>query len=481
MKITGLFLIGFFTGIIFSNAQSVHNAAGTWGGVLVASNPLKIIFHVKQDTSGNLSATADSPDQHAFGMSVQKVILDTDSITFIMGDIHAAYTAKVDWNTMQMDGNWMQGNYTFPLVLKKLPTDTSQPVLYRPQEPHPPYPYISKDVVFSTPDSSMTYSGTLTYPSGEGKFPTVILISGSGQQNRNETIMGHKPFLVLADYLTRRGIAVLRVDDRGIGQTTDPNATFTDNTTADFSQDVINEIRYLKTIPQVDSKEIGLIGHSEGGMIATMVDSKENKEIAFIVLLASPGERIIDLMTTQMTSPLLRLHYSEPVITAYRNLMYHTMEIVNNTPLNDSANFAIADYFDQWQKEQPDSILEKLHADGATGMDFAKEEQPLLSPWFRYFLKFDPAEFLQKVTCPVLALNGGKDVQVDASENLPAIKDALEKGGNKNFKIIEMPGMNHLFQTAKTGEVNEYGTITETMSPKVLQIIGDWILQQVKK
>ena len=354
-----------------------------------------------------------------------------------------------------------------PLKLSKTDKDF---VITRKQDPIPPFPYHEEEVTIENTKDNVSLSGTLTYPTTGKNFPAVILITGSGQQNRNEEIFGHRPFLVLSDYLTRLGIAVLRVDDRGIGKST---GNFSQSTTADFANDVRAEVAYLKMRTEIDQKKIGLIGHSEGGMIAPIV-ALDEKDIAFIVLMAGPGlpgDKLLILQT----------------------------KLLGQITGGDSATIAKSMSFNQSiykiVKDEKDSIAahKKLHdayirfyvsigkGKSYEKDDIEKQVKAVQTPWFKYFLTYDPIPALEKIKCPLLALNGQKDLQVPPKENLLEIEKALKKAKNKNFKTVELKGLNHLFQTANTGSPAEYAGIDETIAPEVLNTIGDWILSIAAK
>lgn len=346
-------------------------------------------------------------------------------------------------------------------------------VVRRPQEPTKPYPYYSEDITFQNTEANILLSGTLTLPKKDGIFPVVILITGSGPQNRDEEILGHKPFLVISDHLTKNGIGVLRYDDRGVGQS---EGDFGTATSADFATDVESAIAYLKTRREIDKKKIGLVGHSEGGLIAPLVASR-SKEVGFIVLLAGPGIRGDKLLLLQQE------------LIARANGISETD--IRRSIDNNSRLFEMLVESDDNQKLKTDltnSINEMLKNDAITAIPNGMTQEELVSqqvnqlssPWMQYFMKYDPATTLEKVRCPVLAVNGAKDLQVPSKENLTAIKDALARGGNKNVTIKEFPGLNHLFQESKTGSPNEYAEIEQTFSPMALGEITKWIKQQTE-
>jgi pimeloyl-ACP methyl ester carboxylesterase len=313
----------------------------------------------------------------------------------------------------------------------------------------------------------------LTLPSDKGVFPAVLLISGSGPQDRNETIYNHHPFLVLADYLTRQGIAVLRVDDRGVGEST---GDFSQATSEDFASDVLAGVEYLKTCKEIDPKKIGLIGHSEGGLIAPMVAVK-SPDVAFIVLMAGTGLTGEEISYLQGALIAKAMDASEEDIAKNRRFNEKIFSVIKEEKDKKMAEERLHQMFmEYWEKmsEEEKNIIGDI---GDPEEYLEAQLQNLLSPWLKFFLTYDPKPTLSKLKCPVLAINGEKDLQVPPKENLSAIEEALVAGGNKNFIVKELPGLNHLFQTAQTGVPSEYAKIEETISPIALKIITDWILE----
>ncbi len=320
-------------------------------------------------------------------------------------------------------------------------------------------PYISKDVTFKNSEANVTLGGTLTLPNSIGRFPAVLLIAGSGPNTRNETIAGHKIFLAIADYLTRHGIAVLRYDKRGVGQST---GNYGAATTLAFASDALAGVEYLKTVKQVDPKEIGLVGHSEGAEIAPIVADR-SKSVAFIVMLGGPGVPGYKIVMSQVALIDKASGVKKSSLDSALALERRILTIVRTE--KDSARAAL----------KLRDILEKENKEQAAAANASVSE--LLSPWYREFVSYDPRPALEKVKCPVLALWGSKDLQVPPAENMPAVRKALRKGGNRNFKLVEMKGLNHLFQTAKTGSPLEYGMIKEAISPRALSTVTKWILK----
>lgn len=344
----------------------------------------------------------------------------------------------------------------------------------RPQEPKGPYPYQIEDVSFTNVDAQVTLSGTLTLPrNGERQHPAVILISGSGPQNRDAEWMAHKPFMIIADHLTRKGIAVLRYDDRGFGKST---GDFRSGTSLDFSTDVERAVQFLKTRGEIDTAKIGLIGHSDGAMIAPMVAAR-SADVSFIVMLGAPGILGSDLMVRRQEFMERRAGKSETEIRQSREFIEEIVRLVVSTGDEDSLRVAL----ETFASKKKDQIPEDQLPPGMTKEEFISRQVAMLtSPWFRYFFTYDPQADLRLVKCPVLALTGDKDVQAPATDNLAAIKRALVAGGNNDITIKEMNGLNHMFQDCTTGMIDEYASIEQTFSPKALDEICQFVLVKTK-
>lgn len=341
----------------------------------------------------------------------------------------------------------------------------------RPQEPRPPYPYYSEDITFYNSQAEIRLAGTLTRPSPKGIYPAVVLITGSGPQDRNEEVnLGHKPFLVIADHLTKKGIAVLRFDDRGTYKSA---GNFQQASSLDFCDDVESAVAYLKTRKDIDSNKIGLIGHSEGATIASIVASRAGNT-AFIVLLAGPGLRGDTLMLVQGETMRKSVGMSQEYIqkTLKQGSGLYKIVVKSKDPKTLKTELTkYASGLDIFEGEIPSDMTREQF--------IAQQVDMISSPWWQFFLKHDPSATFQKVSCPVLALNGGKDWQVAPKDNLAAIAASLYKGGNRNVTIKELPNLNHFFQECETGSPKEYATIDQTFSPSALTEISGWILRQV--
>ena len=430
---------------------------GAWLGTLdLNAVQLRVVYHIV-NTEDGLTATLDSPDQGAKGIQATSVTRDRASLKIETKSIGGVFEGKIATDLSSIDGTFTQMGNAHPLVLKRV-KDEAQLEQKRPQNPAKPYPYREEEITYDNKVQNVTLAATLTIPQGNGTFPGVLLITGSGPQDRDESLLGHKPFLILSDYLTRHGIAVLRADDRGVGKST---GVFAKATTADFATDAEAGVAYLKTRAEIDPHRIGLVGHSEGGLIAPMVAAR-NKDVAFIVMMAGPGIPGDQVLVAQ--GEAIEVSSGKPADQAAKDAAREREMLTMVETEKDDAVL---------QKELKEKMADRV-PEGMMGGAIAQ----ITSPWFRYFLTYDPATALRKVTCPVLAINGSLDKQVLPSQNLPAIRKVLEEAGNKHFEIDELPGLNHLFQTAKTGSPMEYAQIEETMSPIALEKISAWILKQ---
>ena len=445
---------------------------GVWEGKLkVGGVELRLVLRVSKESDGSLNASVDSPDQGAMGLEVDSIELDDDGVTrFEMKTLSAKFEGTRDEVGNTIVGEFTQAGTTLPLVLGWQERASELP---RPQEPQKPYPYRAAEVRYENKAGGVTLAGTLTIPTGQGSFPAALLISGSGPQDRDESLFGHKPFLVLADYLTRMGIAVLRVDDRGVGGSTGQTRT---STSEDLAGDVEAGVAFLKTRPEVDPAKIGLIGHSEGGIIAPMV-AAQSAEIAYVVLMAGPGLPGEEILILQGALVAKAEGKSDDQIAENRELQERIFEIIRSEKDPQAAEarmrLTIKDGLTRL------SAVDKEAA--SVTVEFVEAQvQAVQSPWFRFFLTYDPRPALRKVKCPVLALNGEKDLQVPARENLAAIEGALKVGHNPRMTVKELPKLNHLFQTSETGRISEYARNEETIAPIALELIGSWIKEQVE-
>ncbi len=432
-----------------ATAQTPQQGGGDWRATMsTGALQLRVAMHL------GATSTFDSIDQGAFGFPARMVsegrhlIVTIEKVGVFEGDLSE--------DGQMLIGALKQGARSTPLVFVRGTFVAAN----RPQMPVKPFPYRSEEVGYdNSQHPGVHLAGTLTLPAGTEPFPAVLLITGSGSQDRDGTIFEHKPFLVLADYLTRRGVAVLRVDDRGMGGSTGASPN---DTTADFATDVETGVAWLKTRREIDPARIGLLGHSEGGVIAPLVASRD-PSIAFVVLLGGPGVPGADVIVEQVRAIALAsgtpASKAEKAALVQKALLDAIVKSPDAMAARAAASKALSDH-------------------GAPAPDEATLRQ-LTSPWYRNYIAHDPRPPLRAIKRPVLALLGGKDTQVTASQNAPALREALRR--NPHGRVVELPNLNHLFQTAITGSVDEYGKIEETIAPEALKIIGDWIIDRMAR
>jgi uncharacterized protein len=403
----------------------------------------------------------DSLDQNAKGLPVSSVVREGSTLKMEVKIAQGQFAGEISKDLQSIAGTWSQGGSNLPLLLNRVKDLAAVAETPHPQTPRRPLPYHEEEVSYENPPAvGVKLAGTLTVPNGKGPFPAVLLITGSGPQDRDETVFGHKPFFVLSDCLTRKGVAVLRVDDRGIARST---GNFATATTADFATDVEAGVAFLKQRSEVDARKIGLIGHSEGGVIAPMVAARD-RDVAFVVMMAGSGVPGDEILTEQVRLISLASGFADDKIAAATQREREVLDLFKS-------------------EKDPAAFATKLreHMNGKMSEAELKVAITQCSvPWFRYFVDYDPATALRKLTAPVLALNGQRDVQVSPRQNLPAIRKALAEAGNKDFETAEMPGLNHLFQTAKTGSPAEYAQIEETIAPAALDKIATWVLAHTR-
>lgn len=435
--------------MLCSVVSMAGNVLGYWKGEVMT---LPIVFHLFQK-DGNLLATISSPAQGATDIPCDMVTVKGDSVEIKMLRLNASFKGVLLPDENSIKGIFKQG-LEVPLMLTR--TTAESAMLYRPQEPKPPFVYRQEEVKFNHGEVSL--AGTLTMPSWGQNFPAVVLVSGSGAQNRDEELFGHKPFAVIADHLTRAGIAVLRYDDRGVGGSSAGSA---DDTTLDFAQDALAAVDYLKTRSEIDSENIGVIGHSEGGTIAVICAAMRPDDVAFIVSLAGAMVKGRDVMVRQ--NCLLAEMSGKPLAEEQKN----EVETI----------FAAIDSIDSPGRLR--EALRTIMANSAIQNEASIEHSlnVMTSPWYMAFVKFDPSVHIVGVKCPFLALNGEWDVQVDATQNLEAVKRLAPSATVKSYK-----NMNHLFQEISSfAQSMSYANISQTISPIVLDDIATWVVGEVRK
>lgn len=432
--------------------------SGYWKGLLEIGpgKSLPLGFTIRGSADGLYEALMQIPSQGLRNFKVSSVQLEGTLLTIGIDALQASFSGSHDPGTDQIVGTFTQMGQSLPLVLALGEIEEYA----RPQDPQKPYPYLSEEIRFTQAPEGFQLAGTLTRPEGDGPFPAVVLVTGSGSQNRDEELLGHKPFLVLSDALTRAGIVVLRYDDRGFAESQgDASAA----TSLDFADDASSAVEYLKALPYVDSASIGLIGHSEGGIIGPIVAQK-NKDLDFLVLMAGPGVNGLAVLEDQTAAILRAQHYPEPVIAqiVQANLAIYNTVLDEREPL----------------EERKESVMQTLLSVGMSADEAEPQMAALFSPWYMKFLTLNPADYLKGLTIPALILNGTKDTQVSATLHVPAIEEALLSGGSTRFTSKIYEGLNHLFQPATTGSPDEYESIETTIDPQVLQDIATWIVKE---
>lgn len=455
-----LFIIPLF---LVSKMIFGQQIVGSWAGELdIQGTKLPLIFNIKQDAN-TFIATFDSPAQGAKAIPIAQTTFANNELILDVKNLGIQY--KGSYSNDQFSGTFAQGQMQLPLVLSRKTTADIGPK--RPQTPKAPFDYNVEEILIVNPLENNTLAGTLTTPRNKKEFPVVILITGSGQQNRDEELFYHKPFWVIANDFAKKGIGVLRLDDRGIGGSTNGN----DNpTTQNFASDINAAVNYLynKGYPK-----IGLIGHSEGGMIAPMV-ACENKKVSFIISMAGPGIAIDQLLILQAAALAKANGATQEEIQTNAELsqkIYEKIIRFSGTELQTELKLLLTAAIKKLPKDKlpPENAIEQL---------VDSQSKQVSSPWFVYFLKWNPDAYWSKLKIPVLALNGSLDLQVTPQENLAGIKSSLEKAKNKNFELLELPHLNHLFQEAKVGSVSEYKELEQTISPSVLDTMSTWILKR---
>ena len=454
-------LLFFFSVSVFS-----QKITGNWLGTLdIMGNKLRIGFHIEK-TDTEYKTKIDSPDQGAFGLPTTQTTFANDTLKIDASGLGISYTGALQGDSIH--GTFAQSGLQLSLVLKK----TEKPAFNRPQEPQPPFPYKTEEVVFQNKKARIDLAGTITLPDSAGTFPAVILVHGSGPHDRNETILGHKPFFVLADYLTKNGIAVLRYDKRGVGES---KGDFATALTSDFADDAAAAVDFLRTRKEIDKKCIGIIGHSEGGIIAPMV-AASNRNIAFIVLMAAPGIKGIDIIMAQNENAMKRQNMEPENIETLQKINREIFESLADWEGTETNRTILRDNLNRLWEKLPLLVRLKMNKDQYIRNNF----NAIIRPWYRNSLQINPETYLTKVSCPVFAINGEKDTQVIALNNLTTIKKALKKGKNYRYETKTYPNLNHLFQTCETGEADEYGRIEQTISEEVLGDITSWIKRHAK-
>lgn len=471
-QLLSILVIYFFSGYSFAQQNKFE---GIWeGDVDAGMQKMRLVFYISTTASGSWKLAMQSPAQSPAQMPADTAIVENTTISMEMKKFNIRFSGKL-LNDSTIDGKFIQGKI-FPLQLKKVEKASVITKPKRPQTPKPPFSYQSLNVNFSSKDQSLRFAATLTLPDtipGK-KYPAVILISGSGPHDRDATMFGHKPFAVIADHLTMKGFAVLRTDERGIGKST---GNFSTATSADFANDAEAALDYLQQHASIDPKNIGFIGHSEGGQVAPMVASRR-KDVKYIVLLAGPGIPCLDLMAEQNVAIFRSNGMSTVTAEAYGNLYKKLLSAIIQSPDTAAALVNGIKVTSQWKAADSVKQILKVSDEKAIHSYVNGMVQAVYSPWFRYFIAYDPTPALKNLSCAVLALNGSRDLQVLPASNLAGIKNALKKSKTKNYEVKEIPQLNHLFQTCNNCTMGEYSTLEESFSPLALEIITGWLLKQ---
>lgn len=458
--VSGMILIGLCVSSAFA-----ERAVGDWGGTLAGT--LRLVVHIKKDGTGSYSGMLESVDQGDSKIPLDGIKASNDHLFFTAPEVKGNYDGKWDVSTQTWVGSWSQGK-PLALTLKRMDASGVDALMpKRPQEEaiaKAAKAFRSREVIFPGAHSGPELAGTLSLPDGEGPFPGVILVSGSGRNTRDEVVSNHKIFYVLAEYLNRRGLAVLRYDKRGVGAS---KGSFDGATTEDFANDAQGAVEFLKTEGDVDPKRIGMLGHSEGGLIVPAVAARD-ASASFVVLVSAPGVRGAELMTDQLALISAADGMAPSKVALERDFHQKLFDAVAASTSRGEAEKIVRDMAAQGRRQ---NISGADHPDDAVKW--------ITDPWFLYFLKYEPAPALRQIKIPVLALAGSLDLQVPPAANVPALREALK--GNPDATILQIDGMNHLLQKCRTGSPIEYGQIEETMDPKALEAIGDWIVAHCKK
>lgn len=438
--------------LLFVALQSQAQIEGYWKGEIdLGVQKLETAFDIKAVENG-YAATFDVPAQGAFDIPVDEVSFQNGQLQLKMNAMDASYSGTL--KDSGIEGNFTQRGMTFPLNLAKAEKKEQKKV--RPQDPQPPFHYQIEEVTFVNEKEGNTLAGTLTIPEGEGPFPAMVLVSGSGQQNRDEELMNHRPFWVIADYCARHGIAVLRYDDRGVGGS---DGEVKNATSMDFSYDAEAAFDYLRNRKEINATKVGILGHSEGGVINFMVSARR-PEVAFLVSLAGPSVNGIEVLKEQQAAILRASGMSEEMVQFNGKANAQMFDIIETS--NDRA--------------EADTLLRQLLKGWGYNEELTEQTVgQMASPWMYYFLRYDPTDAIVKTNCPALLLNGTKDLQVIASQNLPGYEKIIAEYGKTNLSLRELPDLNHLFQHCETGSPNEYFEIEETISPEVLEMIVGFV------
>jgi len=457
-----------FPGPVTLCEVSQANIEGTWLGTMkIPSGPeLRLVLDIETRSDGTLAADLTSIDQGG-SIPIDETVLKQNHLSLKVRTPEIVIEGELVEDGSTFQAQFVQGGGKFPVQFGLV---NEVPGFARPQRPKKPYPYDQEEVSYENKAAGIRIAGTLTKPRSQGPFPAVLLIAGSGPHSRNAVICYHRILHVLADYLTRKGIAVLRVDTRGVGGST---GDFWKANTEDLASDVLAGVEYLKTRSDIDKGYIGLVGHSEGGAIAAMV-AAGTSDVGFIAMMAGPGIPAAEVLYYQDGAEIKAEGASDEKVAVTRQWWQKMYSVVNQELDNEIAKEKIKELFGSLSKQDKELL-------GWSEGRLNYEAGRVTEAAYRYFLKLDATPFLRKVKCPVLAMGGSKDCQVPSGKNLRGIEKTLKAAGNDDCVVKELPDLNHMFQTAVTGAVSEYGKIEETIAPTALKSMTEWILKQTSR
>lgn len=447
----------------FGATSPAPEIAGVWEGAIQGpGGKLDVRLELTREVEG-WSGTIDIPAQGAFGLPLRALEVDPPRIRFAIAAVPGDPSFDGEVLESGIAGTFTQRGQRLPFHLQRTNGETRR----RSQDPPDEVPYRREDVRFEA--DGVELAGTLTLPVGDGPFPAVALVSGSGAQDRDGEIMGHRPFLVLADHLTRHGIAVLRTDDRGVGGS---EGNLAEATSSDLAGDAVAAVHYLRSRPEVAWRRIGLLGHSEGALVAPLAASRSS-DVRFLVLLAAPGVPGRQLLPLQTREIALATGAPEGTVDRQVALLEEGLDLLVSGEPDALVRRGLLDV-----ARRQLELAGGRPGDAVTDATLSQEVELMLTPWFRFFLTYDPRPALRRVEVPVLALQGELDLQVDPDQNLPQVSAALAQAGDEDVTVRRLPGLNHLFQTATTGSPSEYFQIEETLAPEVLDLVTAWILDR---
>jgi pimeloyl-ACP methyl ester carboxylesterase len=463
MRYKLLVLFGICSAVLFGQSLS-----GNWYGTLdVMGQKLPLVLHLR-DSAGIWKGTLDSPKQNAFGIPMSSIEVNGKKLAFTIDKLHASYQGTLS-DALVIAGNFKQGAFkaTLDFNQQEIPQQETKKL----QDPREPIPYIQDEVTIYNPTGDFNLSGTLTHPEQDKliKTPCVILITGSGPQDRNEEILGHRPFLVLADQLTRSGYGVLRMDDRGTGKS---EGVFNGATSKDFVTDIESAIAFVKTLTYIDTQKIILMGHSEGGMIANMVAAK-HPEVYGVISLAGPGVLGSTLLKEQQVLIAKSIGATDKELKEINSFSLEFFPLLTMDSI-DQVRKNATDFLKHFVKEGKNKELKK--SSKKEQEEWIKQNlDAFVNPWMIYFLNYNPMSDLKQIDCHYLALNGTTDLQVPSKMNLEAIATYCNPSAGKIKEIKALDGLNHMFQPSATGSPNEYGSNEITFDNTAIQEILNFL------